>query len=1253
MNKHLRRLAPALAALVVGCNINESSSTEVASTSTGTISPRLAMVNGSTIPQVDSLLVQLSVEGSSYSQDLKVGWNDAVLQLKQIPLNKKWTLKIAGFMHADTVLANRDTAWYGEQTGTLTESTPQTKNATALAIGLKSAATTPAVAIGANAPGTTQKVGDVFSFTSESATQVVWTLDGSQPKCPDSLGTTKPLVLDADLASKTVTLKARTCTTGELPGRVAQYRFAVVAKDVALPPTIRIPTGFDSLGTATQDWKKSVSIPLPTGTHIYWNASVLSGSNSPIATDWANIPVPTDAKRSGVGSDIYLGSDIFPKLNPTDSLAQVLVKAALYDSTGKVVDTASMHWIAKIPLTPTIIATHRTTRGRAIFSWTPVSGTQTSGIWYWNGSSWQADAAHCSTDSSCTWSKDTSDGATVSVRLQAISNATNRLSDFGLDSVTTPRPPTRPKFSLATTDTTKGAIAVQLDAAIVPDKGTTWEVGYTADTTSATYEAGLLDTAGIWTGHLNQGIYRIAIRATRDGLVDTFSTIYHVVNTSGAHPRTPTLSLSARTSESVSWTWPQVLGRTYRVYKKTGSTAITKSDLTVSAASQDITVGAYTITGLNAGQGASIAVIALAGADSSASDADPAFSIVGFAKNPPTMPTFTPILANAQTGTLQVQIDNVNALDGQLIEVGYGSSSTDLTWSTQGTDGWSKILSAGTYYVSVRTTRDTLTATAATQSIAIKRTDDSIPPAPTELSFQQPTGDTSSVIFNWKGPAGATYSIQWKINPANNTDLNGANFKTKSSTSDTITGLAAGTPVLFSVQTTSATDASSSSLQPASRRVGTTSAASLPVTEVTWSQVGTHLNVEWTPPSGSTSILYKQTSAPSFIQAFSGVTSATFPVEPGNTFSFTIESYNGTILSKPATYTYYIPTNRGKTDAASWKHHLIGTSLVLDTVQLHYSEAPVTVNIGLRGAKPTQMSWQAFTQTLPTWTVNASGALTVQYAWANHDTTSTDEIPFDFVTPSLPQFKIRSGKGNDSLFAQSSVSIPSGWNGVCAAIDRSKSALAAVDLANTMFFPLGVAEMECKYVKGQDTSISVTGTLVRDSIMTDDRDKQTYRTVHVNGLTWMAEPLRYADSGSIGDNGDSSYTKGRFYTWSRATRISDFSSVTDWNGASGVDFNKATGVCMDGWHIPNQTEFTSSFSKPNSAPANADQYGYVMTAVGMKLTSSLIMSQGNFWVASAKNINFNGVQGVDFWATGGGSVALSSDKYMNVFCVKD
>lgn len=111
-----------------------------------------------------------------------------------------------------------------------------------------------------------------------------------------------------------------------------------------------------------------------------------------------------------------------------------------------------------------------------------------------------------------------------------------------------------------------------------------------------------------------------------------------------------------------------------------------------------------------------------------------------------------------------------------------------------------------------------------------------------------------------------------------------------------------------------------------------------------------------------------------------------------------------------------------------------------------------------------------------------------------------------------------------------------------------------------------------------------------DLMITDPRDGNVYRTIVMNGMRVFAENLRYADSAAsknlIGQtscyNGESKNCEigGRYYAWTAAMDLNG-----KWNSASASSLIGAQhrGICPEGWHIPDTTEWKTMFSAYGSA----------------------------------------------------------------------
>ena len=123
----------------------------------------------------------------------------------------------------------------------------------------------------------------------------------------------------------------------------------------------------------------------------------------------------------------------------------------------------------------------------------------------------------------------------------------------------------------------------------------------------------------------------------------------------------------------------------------------------------------------------------------------------------------------------------------------------------------------------------------------------------------------------------------------------------------------------------------------------------------------------------------------------------------------------------------------------------------------------------------------------------------------------------------------------------------------------------------------------CKSGSWKFTPIFEYGTL------TDDRDEQMYKTIVIGEQTWMAENLNYADSINYPsmlkrnwcyeNSLDNCDKYGRLYTWAAA-----IDSVKLYDDGDGIDCGygkicelptKIQGICPDGWHLPDSTEWNA------------------------------------------------------------------------------
>ena len=174
-----------------------------------------------------------------------------------------------------------------------------------------------------------------------------------------------------------------------------------------------------------------------------------------------------------------------------------------------------------------------------------------------------------------------------------------------------------------------------------------------------------------------------------------------------------------------------------------------------------------------------------------------------------------------------------------------------------------------------------------------------------------------------------------------------------------------------------------------------------------------------------------------------------------------------------------------------------------------------------------------------------------------------------------------------------------------------------------------------KSVKLRNGADGKDGKSFVDGVMIDPRDKQLYRVVTIDKQTWMAENLNYKTEnswcGGGSDENEGDCTKyGRLYTWAAAVGKSEDECGFDKTcGLSG----KVRGVCPEGWHLPDTTEWSKLFTavggksdagkKLKSQTGwnlnGTDAYGFSAFPAGFRNSYGNFHNRGNdanFWSAT-------------------------------------
>ena len=208
--------------------------------------------------------------------------------------------------------------------------------------------------------------------------------------------------------------------------------------------------------------------------------------------------------------------------------------------------------------------------------------------------------------------------------------------------------------------------------------------------------------------------------------------------------------------------------------------------------------------------------------------------------------------------------------------------------------------------------------------------------------------------------------------------------------------------------------------------------------------------------------------------------------------------------------------------------------------------------------------------------------------------------------------------------------------------------------------------------------------------MIDDRDNKVYKTIKIDSQTWMAENLNYSDSATTQSLLKRSWcyynvaancaVTGRLYTWAAA-----IDSVKLYDGGNGVDCGygkicslpeKVQGICPDGWHLPDTTEWKILFKavggKYNSAGHagrvlksqtgwfgggnGIDSVGFSALPTGLRYNYDDFYSYGcNAYFWSTSQINDNYAYGMYLYYKFDDAELLDGykDHRFSVRCVKD
>ena len=140
-----------------------------------------------------------------------------------------------------------------------------------------------------------------------------------------------------------------------------------------------------------------------------------------------------------------------------------------------------------------------------------------------------------------------------------------------------------------------------------------------------------------------------------------------------------------------------------------------------------------------------------------------------------------------------------------------------------------------------------------------------------------------------------------------------------------------------------------------------------------------------------------------------------------------------------------------------------------------------------------------------------------------------------------------------------------------------ENGLSAYEIAKAGGYT-GTEEEWLASLKGNPGADGKDGRNCDEDWMVDSRDRQLYRVVTIGEQTWMAHNLNYeTEEGSYCYNDSAKYCKkyGRLYTWAAAIGKSE--DDCGYGNSCSLGSGKVRGVCPEGWHLPDTTEWKVLF----------------------------------------------------------------------------
>jgi len=222
---------------------------------------------------------------------------------------------------------------------------------------------------------------------------------------------------------------------------------------------------------------------------------------------------------------------------------------------------------------------------------------------------------------------------------------------------------------------------------------------------------------------------------------------------------------------------------------------------------------------------------------------------------------------------------------------------------------------------------------------------------------------------------------------------------------------------------------------------------------------------------------------------------------------------------------------------------------------------------------------------------------------------------------------------------------------------ENRSSKLYCDLGDGVCTPITLADVnDCRQAGGRPTNVCGGSTTTPShiqaqavpskNILTDSRDGQTYRTVRIGDITWMAQNLNHstANSWCHYDNVSSCATYGRLYNWNAAT----VACPAEWRLPSRAEWN-------DLIRLAGPTSIAGRNLKSRTQWNGTDDFGFSALPGGSRGIYGAFHGEsvtGGWWSATESN---NGAWGrlMGSRTTDVGEDSVNKSFGFSVRCIKD